>query len=115
MNINETGLLDPLAQNFRVSGFDGGLFLSSIDLFFKSKQTPTESDTVRPVSIYLTETNGGLPTRNVIPFSEVTMDLTLNLELKSILMFHLVKPLMLEKLLLDLYLVHQELSRVLLQ
>ena len=82
VNINQTGLLDPLAQNFRVSGFDGGLFLSSIDLFFQSKQTPTESDTNRPVSIYLTETNGGIPTRNVIPFSEVTMRSDTELRIK---------------------------------
>ena len=82
VNINETGLLDPLAQNFRVSGFIGGLFLSSIDLFFKSKQNPTETDTVRPVSVYLTETNGGLPTRNVIPFSEVTMASDTELRIK---------------------------------
>ncbi len=82
VNINQTGLLDPLAQNFRVSGFDGGLFLSSIDLFFKNKQTPTESDTNRPVSIYLTETNGGIPTRNVIPFSEVSLPSDTDLRIK---------------------------------
>ena len=82
VNINQTGLLDPLAQNFRVSGFDGGLFLSSIDLFFKNKQTPTESDTNRPVSIYLTETNGGIPTRNVIPFSEVSLPSDTELRIK---------------------------------
>jgi len=82
VNVNQTGLLDPLAQNFRVSGFDGGVFLSSIDLFFKNKQTPTDEDTNRPVSIYVTDTNGGLPTRNVIPFSEVSMNADTELRIK---------------------------------
>lgn len=82
VNVNQTGLLDPLAQNFRVSGFEGGVFLSSVDLFFKNKQTPTEEDTNRPVSIYITDTNGGLPTRNVIPFSEVSMNADTELRIK---------------------------------
>ena len=44
--------------------------------------TPTNSDTDRPVSIYLTETNGGIPTRNVVPFSEVSMGFDTELRIK---------------------------------
>ena len=70
---DQSGLLDPMAQTFTVSGFEDGVFVSSIDLFFSSKSTPTGEDTNRPVSLYLTETNGGIPSRNVLPFSETTL------------------------------------------
>ena len=82
VNINQTGLLDPLAQTFKVSGFEEGLFLSSVDLYFANKQTPTGEDTNRPVSVYITETNGGVPTRTVVPFSEVTLDSDTRLRIK---------------------------------
>lgn len=82
VNVNQTGLLDPLAQNFNVSGFDGGIFVSSIDLYFKNKQTPSAEDTNRPVTIYLTDTNGGVPSRNVVPFSETTLDSDTTLRIK---------------------------------
>lgn len=82
VNINQTGLLDPLSQTFTVSGFEEGLFLSSIDLYFANKQTPTGEDTNRPVTVYLTETNGGVPTRTVVPFSEVSLDSDTKLRIK---------------------------------
>ena len=82
VNINQTGLLDPLAQTFKVSGFEEGLFLSSLDLFFANKSIPTGEDTNRPVTVYLTETNGGVPTRTVVPFSEVTMSADTKLRIK---------------------------------
>jgi hypothetical protein len=82
VNINQSGLLDPLAQTFRVSGFEEGLFLSSIDLYFANKATPTGEDTNRPVSVYLTETNGGVPTRTVLPFSECSLSSDTRLRIK---------------------------------
>jgi hypothetical protein len=82
VNINQTGLLDPLAQTFKVSGFDEGMFMSSVDLYFANKSIPTGEDTDRPVTVYLTETNGGIPTRKVLPFSEVTMNSDTNLRIK---------------------------------
>lgn len=82
VNVNQTGLLDPLAQTFKVSGFDGGMFVSSVDLYFKSKQTPTDEETDRPVTVYLVDTNGGLPTRNIIPFSESTLESDTQLRIK---------------------------------
>ena len=82
VNVNQTGLLDPVAQTFRVSGFDGGMFASSVDLYFKTKQTPSDTDTDRPVTVYLVDTNGGLPTRNVVPFSESTLESDTQLRIK---------------------------------
>jgi hypothetical protein len=79
---NQSGLLDPMAQTFTVSGFEDGIFISSIDLFFSNKATPTGEDTLRPVSMYLTETNGGIPTRNVLPFSETTLSADTTLRIK---------------------------------
>ena len=82
VNINQTGLLDPLAQTFTVSGFEEGLFLSSVDLYFANKSTPTEEDTNRPISVYLTETNGRVPTRTVLPFSESSLDSDTRIRIK---------------------------------
>ena len=82
VNVNQTGLLDPLAQTFKVSGFDGGIFVSSVDLYFKNKLTPTNEETNRPVTVYLVDTNGGLPTRNVLPFSESTLESDTQLRIK---------------------------------
>ena len=45
---DQSGLLDPMAQTFTVSGFEDGVFVSSIDLFFSNKSTPTGEDTIDP-------------------------------------------------------------------
>lgn len=74
VNINQSGLLDPLAQTFTVSGYEEGVFASSVDLYFNNKTNPTGTDTDRPVSVYLVETSAGVPTRNIVPFSEVTVN-----------------------------------------
>ena len=74
VNINQDGLLDPLAQTFTISGYEEGLFASSIDLYFNSKTNSSGDDTDRPVSVYLTETSAGIPTRNIIPFSQTSLN-----------------------------------------
>lgn len=74
VNINQSGLLDPLAQTFNITGFEEGVFISSVDLYFQNKLNPTSTDTERPVSLYLVETNGGIPTRNIVPFSQVSLN-----------------------------------------
>jgi hypothetical protein len=74
VNINQDGLLDPLAQTFTISGYQEGLFASSIDLYFSSKTNSSGADTDRPVSVYLTETSGGVPTRTIIPFSQTSLN-----------------------------------------
>ena len=55
---------DPLAQTFTVSS-PGGCFVTSIDLYFAAKGS-------RPVSVELRNTDNGVPSSKVIPFSKVT-------------------------------------------
>ena len=57
-------------------------FASSVDLYFKTGQTPSDTDTDRPVTVYLVDTNGGLPTRNVVPLSESTLESDTQLRIK---------------------------------
>ena len=62
---------DPLSQTFVVdmASNRNGIFLSSVDLFFKSK------DDQLPVSIEIRPTSNGMPsTSTVIPFSEVILN-----------------------------------------
>ena len=60
---------DPLAQSFLIDTdqYPEGLFLTSIDLYFKTK-----SNTI-PVTLQIREMNQGIPTQNIIPFSNVTL------------------------------------------
>jgi hypothetical protein len=55
---------DPLAQTFDVSA-DGGVFVTSVDLYFATLGK-------RPVSIELRNTDNGVPSTKVVPFSKVT-------------------------------------------
>ena len=55
---------DPLAQTFTVNS-PGGVFLTGIDLYFAVAGK-------RPVSIELRNTDNGVPSSKVIPFSQVT-------------------------------------------
>ena len=59
--------IDPLAQTFFVepSQYPDGLFLSSLDLYFKTK------DANLPVMVDILTTENGFPTQTVLPFSEV--------------------------------------------
>ena len=52
---------NPLAQTFKVEGFDGGVFVTSVDLFFSKK-----SNTI-PLRVYLTDVQSGKPGKNIIP------------------------------------------------
>lgn len=55
---------DPLAQTFFVTK-KGGVFLSSITLYFKTK------DNSLPVQVQIREVDNGYPSRTVLPFSSV--------------------------------------------
>ena len=59
---------DPVAQTFMIEKFADGMFMSSLEVFFKTK-----SKTV-PVSCYLTETMQGTPGKKAIPFSTKTIN-----------------------------------------
>ena len=57
---------DPIAQSFMVDA-TGGIFVSSIDLFFKTKSTTL------PVVVELRTMINGYPTTEVIPFGQVSV------------------------------------------
>jgi len=63
------GWIDPLAETFLVeeSIYPDGIFLSDIDLFFKSKDTDG-----LPVSVQIRDTLNGYPTQTILPFSDVS-------------------------------------------
>lgn len=58
---------DPLAQSFFVEK-SGGVFITSIEVFFKTK------DKVMPVSIQIRDMEAGVPGKNIIPYSMVTLN-----------------------------------------
>ena len=57
---------DPIAQSFIVD-IPGGIFISSIDLFFKTKSTAL------PATVELRTMINGYPTTEVIPFGQVNV------------------------------------------
>ena len=59
---------NPLAQTFSIDSFDGGLFVTSIDLYFNSK-----SDSI-PVRAYLTNTEADKPAKHILPGAEATVN-----------------------------------------
>ena len=59
---------DPLAQSFIVDD-DTGVFLTSVDLFFASKD-----DMDIPASVQIRTMLDGVPSQKILPFSEVTVD-----------------------------------------
>ena len=60
-------LIDPVAQSFYVDK-TSGIFATSIDLFFFSK------DTEAPVTVQLRSMKLGVPSEVIYPYSEVTLD-----------------------------------------
>ena len=68
-SVSETGASvkpNPLSQSFRVEGYDGGLFVTDLDLFFSQKSNSI------PIKVYLTNVDSGKPGKYIIPGSEVT-------------------------------------------
>ena len=64
---------DPLAQTILIEK-QGGLFASSIDLFFRTKYTVKTGDDVQiPVSVSIVTVENGIPTQTTIPGSEVNV------------------------------------------
>jgi hypothetical protein len=52
---------NPCAQTFKVDNFEGGVFVTGVDLFFKKKSTNI------PIRVYLTDVVSGKPGKNIIP------------------------------------------------
>ena len=63
----QVGYHDPLAQTFLVDDA-GGVFLSSVDLYFSSK------DSNIPVTVQIRDVVNGYPGQKILPFSEVTLN-----------------------------------------
>ncbi len=57
---------DPIAQSFVIGNEDNGVFLTSVDFYFYSK------DENSSVSTYIVSLENGVPTQNIIPFTRVT-------------------------------------------
>jgi hypothetical protein len=63
----QVGYHDPLAQTFLIDDA-GGVFLSSVDLHFSSK------DSAIPVTVQIRDVVNGYPGQKILPFSEVTLN-----------------------------------------
>ena len=68
--VNVGGWFDPLAETFLVDAtlYPDGIFLSDVDLFFKSK----DNDGL-PVSVQIRDTLNGYPASTILPFSDVSL------------------------------------------
>jgi len=62
----QIGWYDPLAQSF-IFAEEGGVFLTGIDVFFKTK------DANIPISMQIRTMENGYPTKDILPFSDVTI------------------------------------------
>jgi len=62
--------LDPIAQSFLpiTPNNEAGVYVTSIDLFFSAKATDL------PVRIFLVPTSSGIPTQNIVPMSDVSLN-----------------------------------------
>ena len=67
----QVGWWDPLAQTFLVDD-EGGVFLTSLDIFFQSK--PETGDSQVPVTLQIREVKNGYPGTTILPFSEVSLN-----------------------------------------
>jgi len=58
---------NPLAQTFSIESFEGGLFVTSVELYFNKKSTNI------PVRVYLTNTEIDKPAKHILPGAESTL------------------------------------------
>jgi len=63
----QVGYHDPLAQTFLIDD-EGGVFLTSVDLFFSSK------DDNIPITVQIRDVVNGYPGQKILPFSETTLN-----------------------------------------
>lgn len=61
----EGTISDPIAQTFFVSNNPGGMFLSKVDLFFRTKSTNS------PIAVQIREVINGVPSQTILPYSTV--------------------------------------------
>ena len=65
-NTRQVGWWDPLAQSFLLEE-QGGTFVTGVDIFFGTK------DTKIPISMQIRPMENGYPTKDILPFSDVTL------------------------------------------
>ena len=58
---------NPLIQTFKIENYNGGLFVTGLDLFFNKK------DSTIPLKTYLTNVDKGKPGKYIVPGSEKTL------------------------------------------
>ena len=58
---------NPLAQTFKIENFDGGVFVTGLDLFFSKKSTNI------PIKTYITNVDAEKPGKSIVPGSEKTL------------------------------------------
>jgi hypothetical protein len=58
---------NPVAQIIKIENYDGGVFVTGLDLFFSKK-----SDTI-PLRVYLTNIDSDKPAKNILPGTEKTL------------------------------------------
>jgi len=66
-NTRQVGWWDPLAQSFLLEQ-QGGTFVTAVDIFFGTK------DTNIPISMQIRPMENGYPTKDILPFSDVTLE-----------------------------------------
>ena len=69
VNPSTTSFKDPVAQTFFVSGLDNGIFVTKVDVYFRTKPS---SATV-PITLQIRTTTNGNPGTEILPFSSVTL------------------------------------------
>ena len=69
VNPSTTTFKDPVAQTFFVSGQNNGIFITKIDVFFKTK--PSVANV--PITLQVRTTTNGNPGTEILPFSTVTL------------------------------------------
>ena len=66
-NVRQVGWWDPLAQSFLLEQ-QGGTYVTAVDIFFGTK------DTNIPISMQIRPMENGYPTKDILPFSDVTIE-----------------------------------------
>jgi len=70
IEITRTGAFggeDPTAQTFFITGREGGVFITKLDLYFRTRSSTA------PITVQIRETVNGYPGARIVPFGSVTL------------------------------------------
>jgi len=68
VRVQQTDWTDPIAESFLIDE-EGGVFLSDIDIWFKTKPSSGV-----PITLRIVENDNGYPSQVIVPYSEVTLN-----------------------------------------